>query len=246
MRSFYWKWVWLTVRQAPGISDLWAGIIAAVAAFVVTRLVPEWTSVMSDLAWQIPLAVFAAVFLVRLLLAPYWIYLELQRGTDRIIGELSAENRALRDARADLEFRFRHEPPYEPRDIAYRRVGVHNSGPATAEDVEVRLLSITPSNTLPDYLLPLVVTWKDGGTQRRIAPGQEQALDVLYYQVDEFDKESRIAIQLCTVDGRATFKLRDGQQCRLHLQASAANTPLCDRRFIVRADGNTVAFDAAK
>src|SRR5205823_2076604 len=74
---------------------------------------------------------------------------------------------------ARLELRYERRPPYWLPSIRWYRIGVYNNGPATAIDVKVRLIRITPQDPLPEQLLPSRLGWKGGGVTQHIAVDQE-------------------------------------------------------------------------
>lgn len=75
MWKFYWRWLKTAVRHSLGPIDLWTGIIASILA-VAAHFLPGGEAVVFALAWQVPLWAFGLVIVVRLLLAPYWMWLD--------------------------------------------------------------------------------------------------------------------------------------------------------------------------
>lgn len=74
MRSFYWRWLKTAFTRTLGLGDLATGIaMAAVGVF--EHYVPK-AEIMTTWGWAIPVYASVAVVVVRLLLAPYWMWLE--------------------------------------------------------------------------------------------------------------------------------------------------------------------------
>ena len=70
MRAYYLRWLKSAFTHSLGPIDLWTGIAGAVLA-VVDHYLPA-LQLMSSLGWQVAIWALAAVMLVRLVLAPYW------------------------------------------------------------------------------------------------------------------------------------------------------------------------------
>lgn len=75
MRRYYWRWLKTAFNRALGVVDLWSGVAGAVITLL-AHLLPEWRDTLNGLVWQVPLWSLATVMLVRLFLAPYWMWLE--------------------------------------------------------------------------------------------------------------------------------------------------------------------------
>jgi hypothetical protein len=73
MRESYKKWFTTSISHSIGIADLWSSITGAMLA-VLVHFVPQSQLVVTKLAWQVPLWMFAAAVLARVILSPYWIY----------------------------------------------------------------------------------------------------------------------------------------------------------------------------
>ena len=76
--NYYRGWLWIAFRHSFGKSDAIAGFLGVLFPAIAHALGrPEVA--MSDLAWEIPLGFFSTMFLVRLLLAPFWMRQESQK-----------------------------------------------------------------------------------------------------------------------------------------------------------------------
>jgi hypothetical protein len=82
MIRFYWRCLKTAATGAWGITSVAASICAIVVAVVVDKH-PDWASdeVIAQLnaigGWIIPVTIFSSLFVVRLLLAPYWLWREM-------------------------------------------------------------------------------------------------------------------------------------------------------------------------
>lgn len=74
MRAFYWRWLKTAFTHAIGVVDLWTGLISA--ALSVTDHYAPGLQLATSYGWQIPIWALGAVMAARLLLAPYWMWLE--------------------------------------------------------------------------------------------------------------------------------------------------------------------------
>ncbi|HEV2549830.1 MAG TPA: hypothetical protein VGU20_21130 [Stellaceae bacterium] len=137
----YWAKV-LRVACKPAIDLAQAIIFAAiiVVGFLAyelpgLKMILEWLGWSEALSgWQVAAFILSAIVVVRLAFAPYWIYKEQE-----------SQIAALRSERARLS----ESGPFPFRDSQYKnstswRINVHNGGPATADNVRVKLCSITP------------------------------------------------------------------------------------------------------
>jgi uncharacterized membrane protein len=70
MRDYFWRWLKTAFTHSLGPIDLWTGM--AVAALGILDHYWPQAQIMTAYGWQIPIWVLAAVMLVRLLCAPYW------------------------------------------------------------------------------------------------------------------------------------------------------------------------------
>ena len=75
MRSFYWRWLKTSFRHSLGPIDLWTGLAASILG-VAAHFLPDGEAAITALAWQVPLWALGLVMLVRLILAPYWMWKE--------------------------------------------------------------------------------------------------------------------------------------------------------------------------
>lgn len=75
---YYRQVLGMALRHSLGIADLFSSITAAALA-VIIHYWPESQSVMSALAWQIPIWTLAGVMVVRIVCAPYWIHKEVYK-----------------------------------------------------------------------------------------------------------------------------------------------------------------------
>jgi hypothetical protein len=105
MRAFYRRWLKTAFTHSVGVFDLWTGLITA-ALGVVDHIWPQG-QLMTTYAWQIPVWALAAVMAMRLLLAPYWMWIEDQSQPKLGGPSLPAYSRkkveALRQAAQNLE-----------------------------------------------------------------------------------------------------------------------------------------------
>src|SRR5437762_13436458 len=68
--EFLWRWAWTAFARSLGPADLLSSALGALAAYLIGDSPP----VMSELAWKIPVFSLAAVTMLRLAVAPYWIW----------------------------------------------------------------------------------------------------------------------------------------------------------------------------
>lgn len=74
MLHYYFLWLKTIFTRLPGIVDLWSGIIGAILT-ITSQYISNNSSLAQYFPW-IPVWVLAAVFVIRLILAPYWIWKE--------------------------------------------------------------------------------------------------------------------------------------------------------------------------
>ena len=98
MLKFYWKWIEVSVKPSFGLAD-GIGFVLGIAIPVVIHFVPRWETAMSNLAWQIPLGIFSTIFLIRLILAPYWIYKQQEVEISGLEGKLASLQNELEEER---------------------------------------------------------------------------------------------------------------------------------------------------
>jgi hypothetical protein len=82
--KFYLRWMSVAFKHPWGIADFISSVLGLVVPIAV-RLVPAWHTAVTDLQWQIPLAVLGTLGAARLLLAPYWIYREQVTEIERLL-----------------------------------------------------------------------------------------------------------------------------------------------------------------
>ena len=151
--------------------------------------------------------------------------------------------------KAELQMVFRHEPPTWIEEERRYRIGVHNSGDIAAENVEVKLNSIKPTNPLPVDVLPSRLGRKGGGTDNcRINPGATDYFDVLTRVRKEHHRpnQSNSAIVVIGVSGPRTlelwteshsgqnFELDPDTEYELAVEVFASNAQPLSRRFKLR------------
>ena len=132
------RWLRTALKHSIGTADLWGGVISA-AIVAMNHFWPQ--VVTTNSLWLIPISALLGVVAVRLLMAPYW----MAKKDATEIAQLKAK---LSD-RAHLEIRFSNLEPYRrtDQDNWYWSFGVHNNGPAVADNVIAELCSIVPAPT---------------------------------------------------------------------------------------------------
>jgi hypothetical protein len=152
--EFLWRLVWAAFSRSLGTADLISGVLGALAAY----LFRDSPTIMSDLAWQIPVFSLAAVTLIRLAAAPYWIWRE-ERRKAVALAESSTPGKPQLDIvfeRFGLGSAFEHEERVQTWTIRRFRVGVRHSGRETISRVQVELQRIEPQ-TDPPLPVPLLL-----------------------------------------------------------------------------------------
>jgi len=81
-RSFYWRWLKTAFTHSLGPVDLWTGLVVSIFG-IVDHFLPQ-AHIMTLYGWMIPVFALAAVMLVRLILAPYWMWREDQQSRNRL------------------------------------------------------------------------------------------------------------------------------------------------------------------
>jgi hypothetical protein len=143
-----------------------------------------------------------------------------------------------------LEFRFRSEPPYWLASNSAYRVGVVNTGPASATGVRVTLVNIAPSNPLREETLPSPLMWRDGDLREDIEQGQEAFVDVLRFQISTIGGRGDIlSVNFSTYGYIDSFEPADGISYRLHLRVTALNAPARLAEYAVMKVGMGVHFE---
>lgn len=114
-RAYYRLWAWTAFRRSLSVADAFAGVLGLVLPPIpkLLQLPDDWGRSIAELAWQLPIGVLVAFFVVRLLLAPYWIH---QQESQRIaqaqfernqareaVSQLKAELHAIQEARPRLK-----------------------------------------------------------------------------------------------------------------------------------------------
>jgi hypothetical protein len=78
MFEFYWQWISKAFRHSISRVDGIAFFLGIFIPFLI-RYYPGMEQKLQALIWQIPLSIFVIIVIVRLLLAPYWLYKEKQQ-----------------------------------------------------------------------------------------------------------------------------------------------------------------------
>ena len=94
--QYYKHWLGVSFRHSIDISDGVAFLIGIVVP-IIRQVIPDWDSIMSELAWQLPLGVFSTVILFRLILAPYWIHKDKEKQMEVITQEKAKLEQQLDD-----------------------------------------------------------------------------------------------------------------------------------------------------
>ncbi len=92
-------WFRRAFTESLGAVDLWTGLVSA-ALGLADHYLPR-LQIMNSLGWEIPLWVLAGVLLVRLLVAPYWIWKEQQDELARLRPSRVAHCLGLRSINAN-------------------------------------------------------------------------------------------------------------------------------------------------
>jgi hypothetical protein len=109
---------------------------------IVAKLHPEWESAMSNLVWQIPLAALSMLFLVRLILAPYWIYSERDKEAARVEAEFTKKITELTSELTRPKFRIKNPKvgeSYEGNKYQFD-YDLENIGSQAATDLVVKVV----------------------------------------------------------------------------------------------------------
>ncbi len=112
---FYLQWLKHTVAHWGHVSS----IATALGIFIplLARISPTVGSRMGPLAWEIPIAIFAVLALLRFFLAPYWMYREKEEQALRFSVESEVNQREitqLKRQREILQVELQNKPPEEP------------------------------------------------------------------------------------------------------------------------------------
>ena len=87
--TFYRRWLTVAVGHSFGPADALAGGLGMAIPAIIT-VYPGLSGTLVDLTWQLPLGSFVALLMGRAVLAPFWIYRDLEE-------QCSANNRASVD-----------------------------------------------------------------------------------------------------------------------------------------------------
>ena len=101
LKTYCWLWLKTASTHSVGHIDLWIGLTAAVLG-VVDHYWPD-AQIMTTYAWQIPIWMLAGVMLIRLLLAPFWIWQEQNKAMVALTGENAALKAELEQAKISAE-----------------------------------------------------------------------------------------------------------------------------------------------
>jgi hypothetical protein len=128
-RQFAWLWFKTAFPPAWAWADGASGAIGLGALYLVKRY-PEFEQLMTDLGWQVPLALFSAILLGRLVAAPFSIYSAQRR-------ELSNLREQIQNLTTRLEVRRNNQELADALTGLFRRgvVEILNSPPADREDL---------------------------------------------------------------------------------------------------------------
>jgi len=92
LRTYIWRWLGAAFSHALGVIDLWAGLGGAVVAGIAHFLPQEQAAELNSLAWQVPLWALGVVMLVRIVLAPYWLYRDLDSDYSTLKGRITTHD----------------------------------------------------------------------------------------------------------------------------------------------------------
>jgi hypothetical protein len=170
--EFLWRWVWTAFRRSLGLADAISGVTGALAAF----LLGDSPTVMTDLAWQIPVFSLAVAMVARLAVAPYLIWRDEREAVLGLAEGLRPALALVSDPSCPAC--APSEPPGHQLGVyrPFHRIGIRNLSEVSIYDVHVRIerLSPSPDFTLPVYLRPVnqqrPVTWSGSGRIQMPAP----------------------------------------------------------------------------
>jgi len=97
--SYYTRWLATAWRASWNAADLVAGLLGLAAPLLIAFL-PKQELILARLAWQLPLGVLVALFIIRLCGAPYWMY----RDDGQRLAEATARLQALTSASPRIHF----------------------------------------------------------------------------------------------------------------------------------------------
>ncbi len=132
-RKYFSQWIYIAFRHSIGIGDGVAFLIG-LAIPIIRQLIPGWETVILELGWQIPLGVFSSVIVIRLLLAPYWMYKRLEKERDELLN-VTRENGVIV---------IKHPPQLEIRicDTLFGVSGGNGFPPCDSSDQPARWLRL--------------------------------------------------------------------------------------------------------
>src|SRR3974390_1755805 len=101
IRMFYWQWLRHTLAHWGLVSNVATAVGFAVP--IISRVWPKAGALMGDLAWQIPVGIFAVLGFIPFLLAPYWMYREKEEQALAFELELEEHKRETDERKRTLE-----------------------------------------------------------------------------------------------------------------------------------------------
>lgn len=137
--TFYRRLLSKAFWHSFGVADFISTLLG-ITLPLVAKLFPKEGGAMSDLTWQIPLTALSAIFIIRLLLAPYWIYEESEEKSKQIADEKKALEKQL-EPQLDIVFEPQYPFIYENSSRGTReiRVGIKNIGGKDIARVKVQI-----------------------------------------------------------------------------------------------------------
>ena len=237
--EFLWRLVGTALSRSFGTADLISGALGALAAY----LFRDSPDIMSDLAWQIPLYSLAAVTLIRLVAAPYWMWREERE-------EVTALSRGFRKPQLEIVFErrgsaFEHEETVQGVTLRRFRVGVRHSGRESVQRVQIELRTIAPQADPPIPVPLLLHLMHDderapGGDvvhqgEFSLDPDETRYIDV----VSARDSGDRILILHIVRGLHRQIVLQPGRVFTLTLFAHGTDALSTSRRFWVTQSQNT-------
>jgi hypothetical protein len=173
--KFYWLWLYGAFRHPWGLQDFVGGVLGLLFPLL-RKAHPNWEAALGELAWQIPLAILAALFLVRLIASPYWMY---QKRHAEAVGSEEDLRKQISDLQAQLNNRVqRGEVSRKLQELHARgyslRAEIVNSGDDVPSGV-YRGQLVTWCQSVFDYLSDNV---SGGKAQYVIAIGPVMAATV--------------------------------------------------------------------
>jgi hypothetical protein len=204
--QFYGLWFKVSLTHAWSIAEA-VGFGVVIVVPLILLLFPKMReSTLAPFGWEVPLAVFALVGLIRLLCAPYWIYRDRHRAACTHEGLLRKEIAQLTAPRRTKAEQHNYDKAKkcltqfgEKAAIALRHLKTCGSLTVTAPGMSNSVISsfLPPNITLAELNWALgacagegVITCREpmGGTQRiyEIAKTMDAVLDELLYEEPGF------------------------------------------------------------